>query len=143
MRTMFEKNPVLMRRAQYTDWFPSVVAKYQITQNLEWQFGANKGLLRPRRKRSHTATWVQNDNANPPTVTTANAALEPERLKVYQTRPLLLLRRPVAGTNFAPTQQRRNHELHPVADLYRRRVRQHRSGFRGLQFHHPVSTRRV
>ncbi len=85
MRTMFEKNPVLLRSAQYTDWFPSIVAKYQITQNLEWQFGANKGLLRPG-VNDLTATWVQNDNANPPTVTTANAALEPERLKVYQTR---------------------------------------------------------
>ena len=85
MRTMFEKNPVLLRSARYTDWFPSIVAKYQITQNLEWQFGANKGILRPG-VNDLTATWVQNDNANPPTVSTANAALEPERLKVYQTR---------------------------------------------------------
>ncbi|MDO8629516.1 MAG: TonB-dependent receptor, partial [Phycisphaerales bacterium] len=85
MRTMFEKNPVIIRRAQYTEWFPSIVTKYQITPNLEWQFGANKGILRPG-VNDLTGTWTLNDNANPPTVTTSNAGLEPERLKVFQTR---------------------------------------------------------
>jgi TonB-dependent receptor len=85
MRTMFETNPFIIRKAQYTDWFPSFVAKYQITPNLEWQFGANRGILRPGVD-DLTGLWVLNDNANPPTVTAPNAALEPERLKSYQTR---------------------------------------------------------
>jgi TonB-dependent receptor len=85
MRTMFETNPFVIRRAEYTDWFPSIVAKYQITPNLEWQFGANKGILRPGVD-DLTGLWVLNDNANPPTVTAPNPALEPERLKVFQSR---------------------------------------------------------
>lgn len=85
MRTMFETNPFKIRRAQYTDWFPSVVAKYQITPNLEWQFGANKGILRPGVD-NLTGLFVINDNVIPPLVTAPNAALQPERLKVYQTR---------------------------------------------------------
>lgn len=85
MRTMFETNPFVIRRSQITDWFPSVVAKYQITPNLEFQAGANKGILRPGVD-DLTGLFVQNDNAVPPTVTAPNAALEPERLKVYQSR---------------------------------------------------------
>ena len=85
MRAMFETNPIITRRAQYTDWFPSVVAKYQITENLEWQFGANKGILRPGVD-NLTGLFVINDNIVPPRVTAPNAGLEPERLKVYQTR---------------------------------------------------------
>jgi iron complex outermembrane receptor protein len=85
MRTMFEKNPMVTRRAQYTDWFPSFVAKYNIQSNFEWQVGVNKSISRPGID-NLTGLWIQNDNATPPTVTTPNPSLEPEYHKVWQTR---------------------------------------------------------
>jgi TonB-dependent receptor len=85
MITMFETNPMITRRSSYTDWFPSIVAKYNILPNLEWQAGANKAISRPGID-NLTGLWVQNDNANPPTVTAPNATLQPEHHKVYQTR---------------------------------------------------------
>ena len=85
MVTMFETNPKKTRHSEYTDWFPSLVAKYQILPNLEWQAGVNKGISRPAIA-DITGLWVQNDNANPPTVSVANPNLEPEHHKVYQTR---------------------------------------------------------
>ncbi|MBI5770737.1 MAG: TonB-dependent receptor [Verrucomicrobia bacterium] len=85
MRTMFETNPFIIRRSTYTDWFPSLVAKYQILPNLEWQIGANRGISRPGVD-NLTGLWVINDNANPPTVSAPNPTLQPERHKVYQTR---------------------------------------------------------
>jgi hypothetical protein len=85
MRTMFETNPQITRHSKYTDWFPSIVTKYQILPNLEWQIGVNKGIARPAID-DLTGLWVQNDNANPPTVTSPNPTLKPEYHKVYQTR---------------------------------------------------------
>ena len=85
MRSMFETNPQITRKSDYTDWFPSMVVKYNFTPNLEWQAGVNKGISRPGID-SLTGLWVQNDNANPPTVTAPNADLQPEHHKVYQTR---------------------------------------------------------
>ncbi|MEO7414028.1 MAG: TonB-dependent receptor [Opitutaceae bacterium] len=85
MRTMFETNPRVTRKSDYTDYFPSLVAKYLIRPNLEWQAGVNKGISRPGID-NLTGLWVINDNANPPTVNAPNPALEPEHHKVYQTR---------------------------------------------------------
>ncbi len=85
MRTMFETNGIITRRSEYTDWFPSLVTKYQILPNLEWQIGVNKAISRPGID-NLTGLRVQNDNANPPTVNAPNAALQPEYHKVYQTR---------------------------------------------------------
>ena len=85
MRTMFETNPKVTRTTRYTDWFPSVVLKYQIRSNFEWQIGINKAIARPA-VGDITGLWTTNDNANPPTVTAANPKLEPEYHKVYQTR---------------------------------------------------------
>jgi TonB-dependent receptor len=81
----FESQPRVTRRSEYTDWFPSVVAKYNILPNLEWQAGVNKGISRPGVD-NLTGLFVVNDNANPPTVTAPNATLQPEHHKVYQTR---------------------------------------------------------
>jgi hypothetical protein len=47
MRSMFETNPQITRKSDYTDWFPSMVVKYNFTPNLEWQAGVNKGISRP------------------------------------------------------------------------------------------------
>ena len=81
----FTNQPRVVRKSDYTDWFPSVVAKYQILPNLEWQAGVNKGISRPGID-NLTGLWVINDNANPPTVTSPNPNLQPEHHKVYQTR---------------------------------------------------------
>ncbi|MCX6955138.1 MAG: TonB-dependent receptor [Verrucomicrobia bacterium] len=83
MRTMFETNPMVTRRGSYTDFFPSAVFKYQITKDLEWQAGGNKGISRPGVD-DVTGLWVINDNGL--TVSTPNANLLPEYLKSYQTR---------------------------------------------------------
>jgi TonB-dependent receptor len=85
MKTMFETHPKVHRVKEYTDWFPSFVAKYQIRPNLEWQAGVNKGIARPAIG-DITGLWTLNDNASPPTVTAANSDLLPEYHKVYQTR---------------------------------------------------------
>ena len=85
MRAMFETQPMITRRSSYTDWFPSIVAKYNILPNLEWQAGANKAISRPGID-NLTGLWVQNDNANPPTISAPNPSLQPEHHKVYQTR---------------------------------------------------------
>jgi iron complex outermembrane recepter protein len=82
---MFETNPKVTRTSKYTDWFPSIVFKYQFTPALEWQVGVNKAIARPAIG-DITGLWTINDNANPPTVTAANANLQPEYHKVYQTR---------------------------------------------------------
>jgi outer membrane receptor protein involved in Fe transport len=81
----FEKQARVVRKSEYTDWFPSVVAKYMFTPALEWQAGVNKGISRPGID-NLTGLWVINDNANPPTVNAPNPQLEPEHHKVYQTR---------------------------------------------------------
>ena len=85
MRYMFESQPQKVRRSQYNDFFPSLVAKYQIRPNLEWQAGVNKGISRPGID-NLTGLRVENDNASPPTVTAPNPNLQPEHHKVYQTR---------------------------------------------------------
>lgn len=85
MKTMFETNPRITRKSDYTDFFPSLVAKYLILPNLEWQAGVNKGISRPGID-NLTGLWVLNDNVNPPTVSAPNPTLQPEHHKVYQTR---------------------------------------------------------
>ncbi len=85
MRTMFETNPKVTRSSKYTDYFPSIVFKYQFTPAFEWQVGVNKAIARPAIG-DITGLWTINENANPPTVTAANAKLQPEYHKVYQTR---------------------------------------------------------
>jgi iron complex outermembrane receptor protein len=85
MRTMFETNPKKWRKADYTNWFPSIVTKYQITPQLEWQIGVNKSIGRPAID-DLTGLWTINDNASPPTVTASNPNLKPEYHKVYQSR---------------------------------------------------------
>jgi TonB-dependent receptor len=81
----FTTNPKVKRTSSYTDYFPSVVAKYQITPNLEWQAGVNKAIARPPVD-NLTGLWAINDNVSPPTVTLPNPNLLPEHHKVYQSR---------------------------------------------------------
>ena len=81
----FTSQPRVVRKSDYTDWFPSIVAKYMFTPAFEWQAGVNKGISRPGID-NLTGLWVINDNANPPTVSSPNPQLQPEHHKVYQTR---------------------------------------------------------
>jgi iron complex outermembrane receptor protein len=79
----YENRPKVVRRSEYTDWFPSLVAKYQITSSLEWQAGVNKGISRPG---IDNLTGLLNVNESNFTVAAPNPNLQPEHHKVYQTR---------------------------------------------------------
>ncbi len=83
LRYQYESQPKVTRRSGYTDWFPSVVGKYQILPNLEWQAGFNKSISRPN---LDDLTGLWNTNEANQTVTTANPALLPEYHTVLQTR---------------------------------------------------------
>jgi hypothetical protein len=82
---MFETNPQKTRHSDYTDWFPSMLVKYQFSPSLEWQAGVNKAISRPPID-NLTGLWVQNDGTTPPSITAPNPNLEPEHHKVYQSR---------------------------------------------------------
>lgn len=83
LRYQYESQPKVTRRSEYTDWFPSFVAKYQILPNLEWQAGFNKSISRPN---LDDLTGLWNTNEANQTVTTSNPNLLPERHTVMQTR---------------------------------------------------------
>ncbi|OYU72487.1 MAG: hypothetical protein CFE32_23615, partial [Alphaproteobacteria bacterium PA3] len=79
----YESQPMVTRKNSYTDWFPSLVAKYQILPELEWQAGVNKGISRPG---IDNLTGLWNVNESNFSVSAPNPNLQPEHHKVYQTR---------------------------------------------------------
>jgi TonB-dependent receptor len=81
----YTKKPQAIRSSKYDNWFPSLLVKYNIRPNLEWQIGVNKAISRPP-VGNLTGLWSVNDNAEPPRVTAPNPLLKPEYHKVYQTR---------------------------------------------------------
>jgi iron complex outermembrane receptor protein len=83
LRYQFMSQPRTTRVSQYNNWFPSLLAKYQIIPNLEWQAGFNKAISRPPID-SLTGLWVVDENAL--RVSAPNADLQPEYSKNYQTR---------------------------------------------------------
>ena len=83
MRYEFMSNPRVTRHSQYHDYFPSVLAKYQILPNFEFQAGYNKGIGRAPID-SLTGLWVINENNS--TVAAPNPDLLPEYHKVAQAR---------------------------------------------------------
>ncbi len=83
LQYQFQSQPRVKRTSQYHNWFPSLLLKYQIMPNFEWQAGVNKGISRPPID-NLTGLWVT-DEANL-RVTAPNPDLLPEYHKVYQTR---------------------------------------------------------
>ena len=81
----YTHNPRVKRSSHYDNYFPSLMAKYNILSNLEWQAGVNKGIGRPPVD-NLTGIWAINDNAAPPTVTAPNPNLLPEKHLKAQTR---------------------------------------------------------
>jgi iron complex outermembrane recepter protein len=79
----FTSQPQLTRQSRYHNFFPSVVLKYNILPNFEFQAGFNKGIGRPSID-NLTGLWVvdeQNSRVNAP-----NPTLLPEQHRNYQTR---------------------------------------------------------
>jgi len=83
LKYQYESQPMVTRKNSYTDWFPSLVAKYQILPELEWQAGVNKGISRPG---IDNLTGLWNVNESNFSVSAPNPNLQPEHHKVYQTR---------------------------------------------------------
>ena len=83
LQYQFFSQPRKVRHSQYQNWFPSLMLKYNIRPNLEFQAGVNKGIGRPPID-NLTGLWVVNENNR--TVTAPNPGLRPEYHKTYQTR---------------------------------------------------------
>jgi hypothetical protein len=79
----YMSNPKRTRKANYHNWFPSIMAKYQFLPNLDWQLGFNKAIGRPAID-DLTGVFAIDENAQ--RVTIANPTLLPEFHKKYQTR---------------------------------------------------------
>ena len=75
--------PKVVRESKYDDMFPSLLFKYKILQNLEFQAGFNQAISRPPVD-NLTGVWII-DEINE-RVTAPNAALMPEYSDNYQTR---------------------------------------------------------
>jgi hypothetical protein len=83
MRYQYMDKPRVMRKANYQNWFPSVVLKYQIRPNFDWQAGWNKSIGRPAID-DLTGVFAIDENAQ--RITIPNKELLPEFHKKFQTR---------------------------------------------------------
>lgn len=83
MQYAYHSQPQLVRKANYNNWFPSIVAKYQIRPNFDWQMGFNKAIGRPAID-DLTGVWSIDENAQ--RVTLSNPTLLPEFHKKFQSR---------------------------------------------------------
>lgn len=79
----FLSNPRVVRESEYYNVFPSLVAKYKILPNLEFQIGANKAISRPPVDNLTGSFNILEDIQR---VDAPNADLKPEYSKNYQTR---------------------------------------------------------
>ncbi|MEO7796777.1 MAG: TonB-dependent receptor, partial [Opitutaceae bacterium] len=83
MKYQYMSQPRITRESKYHNYFPSLLFKYQILPNFEFQAGANKAISRPPVD-SLTGLWnVDETNLR---VNAPNAKLEPEHSKNYQSR---------------------------------------------------------
>jgi len=83
LQYQYMSKPRVVRKANYQNWFPSVVLKYQIAQNFDWQAGWNKAIGRPAID-DLTGVFAIEENAQ--RITIPNRALLPEFHKKFQTR---------------------------------------------------------
>lgn len=83
LQYQYFSQPKVVRKSEYDDWFPSILGKYKVLPNLEFQVGFNKAISRPPID-NLTGVWII-DEINE-RVTAPNAALQPEYSNNYQTR---------------------------------------------------------
>jgi iron complex outermembrane receptor protein len=83
LRYQYMSKPKALRKSNNQDWFPSVVFKYQIRQNLDWQAGWNKSIGRAAID-DLTGLFTIDENAQ--RITIPNRELLPEYHKKFQTR---------------------------------------------------------
>lgn len=79
----YQSKPKATRKSNYHNYFPSLVFKYQIMPNFDWQAGYNKSIGRPAVD-DLTGLFTIDENAQ--RISVPNRELEPEYHKKYQTR---------------------------------------------------------
>jgi iron complex outermembrane receptor protein len=79
----FTSQPRVVRRSEYDNYFPSILFKYQILSNFEFQTGFNRGMMRPPID-NLTGLWVVNESNQ--TVSAPNPELLPEKHQNFQAR---------------------------------------------------------
>ena len=83
LKYQYESQPRVLRKTNYQNWFPSLLMKYQILPELEFQAGVNKGIARPPIN-DLTGPW--NIDESNQRVSVPNPKLLPEFHKVFQSR---------------------------------------------------------
>jgi iron complex outermembrane recepter protein len=83
LQYQYMTKPRAVRKANYQNWFPSMVVKYQLMPNLDWQAGWNKAIGRPAID-DLTGVFAIDENAQ--RISIPNRALLPEFHKKFQTR---------------------------------------------------------
>jgi len=83
LQYQYQSKPRVTRESEYHNYFPSILLKYQILRNFEYQAGFNRAISRPPID-NLTGLWVVdevNERVNAP-----NPNLPPEHSKNFQTR---------------------------------------------------------
>jgi iron complex outermembrane receptor protein len=83
LQYQFLSQPRVARTSEYYNFFPSILAKYRITSNFEFQAGANRAISRPP---IDNLTGLWNILEDVQRVESPNANLKPEHSKNYQAR---------------------------------------------------------
>ena len=83
LQYQFFSNPRIARQSEYYNVFPSLLLKYKLTQDLEFQAGVNKAISRPP---VDSLTGLFNILEDVQRVEAPNAELKPEHSKNYQAR---------------------------------------------------------
>jgi len=83
LRYQYMSQPRVTRHSKASGYFPSLLVKYQVLPNLEWQAGANQSIARPPID-NLAGLWVVNESNL--TVTAPNPNLAPEQHTSFQSR---------------------------------------------------------
>ncbi len=83
LQYQYQSQPRVTRESEYHNYFPSILLKYQILPNLEFQAGHNRAISRPPID-NLTGLWVVDDVNE--RISAPNPELPPEHSKNYQTR---------------------------------------------------------
>ena len=83
LQFQYQSQPRITRESEYHNYFPSILLKYQILRNFEFQAGFNRAISRPPID-SLTGLWVV-DEVNQ-RVSAPNPNLPPEHSKNFQSR---------------------------------------------------------
>ena len=83
LQYQYQSQPRITRESEYHNYFPSILLKYQILRNLEFQAGHNRAISRPPID-NLTGLWIVDDVNQ--RISAPNPELPPEHSKNYQTR---------------------------------------------------------